>query len=53
MKVVIIKNYRELSSKAAQLITEQIIKKRNSVLSLATGSTPNGMYKELIRLNQK
>ncbi|GAI99225.1 unnamed protein product, partial [marine sediment metagenome] len=53
MKVVIIKNYRELSSKAAQLITEQIIKKRNSVLSLATGSTPNGMYKELIRLNQE
>jgi len=53
MKVVIVKDYHELSSKAAQLITEQIIKKRNSVLGLATGSTPEGMYKELIRLNQE
>ena len=53
MKVVIVKNYHELSSKAAQLITEQIINKKNSVLGLATGSTPNGMYKELIRLNQE
>ncbi|MCG2821629.1 MAG: glucosamine-6-phosphate deaminase, partial [Candidatus Atribacteria bacterium] len=53
MKVVIVKDYHELSSKAAQLIVEQIINKKNSVLGLATGSTPNGMYKELIRLNQE
>ncbi len=53
MKVTIVRDYHELSSKAAQLITEQIINKKNSVLGLATGSTPNGMYKELIRLNQE
>ena len=53
MKVAIVKDYNELSYKAAQLITEQIINKKNSVLGLATGSTPNGMYKELIRLNQE
>ena len=53
MKVVIVKDYHELSFKAAQLITEQITKKRNSVFGLATGSTPEGMYKELIRLNQE
>lgn len=53
MKVVIVKDYNELSFKSAQLIAEQIAKKRNSVLGLATGSTPNGMYKELIRLNQE
>ena len=53
MKVVIVKDYHELSSKAAQLIAEQIINKKNTVLGLATGSTPNGMYKELIRLNQE
>ena len=53
MKVVIVKDYHELSSRAAQLITEQIINKKNSVLGLATGSTPYSMYKELIRLNQE
>jgi len=53
VKVVIVKDYHELSSKAAQLIADQIIKKKNTVLGLATGSTPNGMHKELIRLNQE
>jgi len=53
MKVVIVKDYHELSSKAAQLVTEQIINKKYSVLGLATGSTPYSMYKELIRLNQE
>ena len=53
MKVVVVKDYHELSSRTAQSITEQIINKNNSVLGLATGSTPNGMYKELIRLNQE
>jgi len=53
MKVVIVKNYHELSSKAAQLIAEQIINKKNTVLGLATGSTPNGTYKELVHLNQE
>lgn len=53
MKVIKVKDYNELSSKAAQLVAEQIIKKKNLVLGLATGSTPVGMYKELIGLNQK
>lgn len=53
MKVVTVKDYNELSSKAAQLIAEQIISKKNSVLGLATGSTPIGVYQELIRKFQK
>ncbi len=53
MKVTIVRDYRELSSKTAQLITEQIINKKNSVLGLATGSTPIGVYQELIRKFQK
>ncbi|MDD5013790.1 MAG: glucosamine-6-phosphate deaminase [Atribacterota bacterium] len=52
MKIIIVKDYNEMSCQAAQLIAEQIIKK-NLVLGLATGSTPNGMYKESIRLNQE
>jgi len=53
VKVVIVKDYNELSFKSAQLIAEQITEKRKSVLGLATGSTPEGMYKELINLNQE
>ena len=53
MNIVVVKNYNELSCQAAQLIADQIINKKNSVLGLATGSTPIGMYKELIRLNQE
>jgi len=53
MNIVVVKDYNEMSYQAAQIIAEQITKKRNSVLGLATGSTPEGMYKELINLNQE
>ena len=53
MTVVVVKNYNEISFQAAQLITDQIINKKNSVLGLATGSTPIGVYRELIRKFQK
>jgi len=42
-----------MSIKAAQLIANQIIEKKNTVLGLATGQTPVGMYKELVRKFQK
>jgi glucosamine-6-phosphate deaminase len=53
MKVVVVKNYNEISFSAARLITDQIIYKKNSVLGLVTGSTPIGVYRELIRKFQK
>jgi len=53
MNIIVVKDYNEMSYQAAQLIAEQIINKKNSVLGIATGSTPEGMYKELIRLNQE
>jgi len=53
MNVVVVKNYNEISCQTAQLITDQIINKKNSVLGLATGSTPIGVYQELIRKFQK
>lgn len=53
MNIVVVKNYNEMSCQAAQLIADQIISKKNSALGLATGSTPIGMYKELIRKFQK
>lgn len=53
MKVIVTKDYDEMSIKAADLIREQLDKKPDSVLGLATGSTPEGMYSELIRMHKE
>lgn len=53
MKIVLVKDYKELSCCAAQFLASQIIKKKNLVLGLATGSTLIGMYKELIRRHRE
>ncbi len=42
--------YLSMSKKSAEIVSHQIANKPNSVLGLATGSTPEGMYKELIQL---
>lgn len=42
------KNYEEMSKKASAIISAQITLKPDSVLGLATGSTPMGTYKNLI-----
>ena len=52
MNYITVKTYDELSKKAAQIIASQIIMKPNCVLGLATGSSPVGTYKELIKMNQ-
>ncbi len=48
MKIYAAKDYSDLSRKAANLISAQIIMKPDAVLGLATGSTPVGAYKQLI-----
>lgn len=45
IKFVCAKDYDEMSRKAANVISAQMIMKPNSVLGLATGSTPIGTYK--------
>lgn len=47
------KNYKDLSRKAANIISAQIIMKRDSVLGLATGSSPIGTYHQLIDWYEK
>lgn len=42
------KDYNEMSRKAANIISAQIIMKPDAVLGLATGSSPIGTYKQLI-----
>ncbi|MCM8767301.1 MAG: glucosamine-6-phosphate deaminase [Candidatus Omnitrophica bacterium] len=53
MRVIIKKNYEEMSKEAAEIIKNLIQKKANCVLGLATGSTPVGLYKELIRMHKE
>ena len=50
MRVIICENYDEMSLQGAKLFESQIRLKPNSILGLATGSTPIGMYKNLIRM---
>ena len=42
------KDYKDMSRKAANIISAQVIMKPNAVLGLATGSTPIGTYDQLV-----
>ena len=53
MKLYRAKDYYDMSRKAANIISAQIIMKPNCVLGLATGSTPVGAYKQLIEWYNK
>ena len=53
MKIYKAKDYQDMSRKAANIISAQIIMKPNAVLGLATGSTPVGLYKQLIEWYNK
>ena len=47
MQIIKAKDYSEMSRRAAQIISAQILMKPDCVLGLATGSTPVGAYKQL------
>lgn len=49
MRIIETKNYEEMSLITANLIGAQVLLKPDSVLGLATGSSPIGTYQELIR----
>jgi len=51
MRVMIVKDYDEMSREAAKIMAKQMKTKPNSVLGLATGGTPVGTYRELIRMD--
>lgn len=53
MRIYEAKDYNELSRKAANIISAQVIIKPNCVLGLATGSSPIGTYKQLIEWYKK
>lgn len=49
MNILIVNDYDEMSKKAAHIFVAQILRSPESVLGLATGSTPVGLYEALIR----
>lgn len=49
MKVIKVKNYEEMSNVAAEIFKDVVKNKPNAVLGLATGTTPLGLYAELIK----
>lgn len=53
MRIILAKDYEDMSQKAANLIAAQISLKPNSVLGLATGSSPIGAYQNLIESYKK
>ena len=52
MRVIIEANADSASRRAARFIAELVRKKPNCVLGLATGNTPLGTYRELVRLHK-
>ena len=53
MKFITVDTYEKLSRQAANIISAQVILKPDSVLGLATGSSPLGAYKQLIEWYEK
>lgn len=53
MQIIVTKDYAEMSNVAAQIIETVIREKPGCVLGLATGSTPEGLYAELVKQHQE
>ncbi|WP_206459034.1 glucosamine-6-phosphate deaminase [Anaerovorax sp. IOR16] len=53
MRIIKAKDYVDMSRKAANVISAQVILKSNAVLGLATGSTVLGTYDQLVEWYQK
>ena len=53
MKIIEAKDYKDMSRKAANIISAQVIMKPDCVLGLATGSTPIGTYDQLVEWYNK
>ena len=53
MRIIRTKDYDQMSRQAANIISAQVILKPDSVLGLATGSSPIGTYQQLIDWNRR
>lgn len=53
MRIIIAKDYKDMSRKAANILSAQVILDPHSIIGLATGSTPEGMYAQLVNWYEK
>lgn len=53
MEVVVTETYECMSRAAARAVADLLNTKPNAVLGMATGSTPLGVYRELVRLHRE
>ena len=53
MQVYVAENYTDMSRKAANILSAQVILKPDTVMGLATGSSPVGTYQQLIEWYKK
>jgi glucosamine-6-phosphate deaminase len=53
MEVVVLPSYVEMSKAAAAIVAGVLYAKPNAVLGMATGSTPLGLYQELVRMHRE
>ena len=53
MKVIVVENYQQIGQLGAQIIAEVIKNNPNAVLGLATGTSPIGIYQNLVEMCQK
>ena len=53
MRIIITDSYEEMSVAASRIVAGQLYLKPNSVLGLATGSTPLFMYKNLVHVHKE
>ncbi len=53
MEIIVKDSPEEMSKTAARVVARALNAKPNAVLGLATGSTPLGLYQELVRMHQE
>jgi glucosamine-6-phosphate deaminase len=53
MEVIISPNYNDMSRAAAKAVADVLNTKPNAVLGMATGSSPLGLYQELVRMHRE
>ena len=53
MRIIQTEDYAAMSAQVAALIAAQVVSKPDCVLGLATGSTPIGAYRQLVRWHRE
>ena len=49
MKIIVTKDYDNMSKAAFEIVKDVVVNNPNAVLGLATGTTPLGLYREMVR----